>query len=99
MAFGQLLEHGIVQRLHGAGNEQAARSLQNGKQIAVLEQVLDFDGGVIGEPGPLVMKRLDEKLPAVTVNFATGTQAPSASGGPAPTAGSKPPGKQLPKKS
>ena len=58
--------------------------------------VLLFDGRF--EVTEEVMKRLDEKLPAVTVNFAPGTQTPAASGAPAPTAG-KPPGKQPPKKS
>ena len=84
------LRHALQEILRDLAKEHGANFILDAPTVLL------FDGRF--EVTDEVMKRLDEKLPAVTVNFAPGSQTPAASGAPAPTAG-KPPGKQPPKKS
>ncbi len=49
VAFVELREHRVIHRFHGAGDEQAAGFAQPRQQFAMLQQVFDLDGGVVGD--------------------------------------------------
>ena len=49
VALRQPAERGVVHRFHRAGHEQASGVAQRPQQIAVLQQMLHFDGDVVGD--------------------------------------------------
>ena len=59
--FASLREDLVVEGFDRAGDEGAAGLAQHGQQVAMLEQVLDLDGDVVGEPRAFAMQRLDDR--------------------------------------
>ena len=57
VTFFQTGQHGIVHRFDRAGYKQAAGLLQRRKQLAMLLEVLDLDGRVVGDLGEFGMER------------------------------------------
>ena len=60
VAFVEFGEDCVVERFDGAGDEGAVGPLQDGEQVAVLEEMLHLDGDVVAEPGPLRVQRFDD---------------------------------------
>src|SRR5277367_3961946 len=60
MALRQTLQYSVVKRLHGARDEQTARSRQLRQDVAMLQQMLDLDRDVVRHRRKLRMKRLDD---------------------------------------
>src|ERR1035437_8949285 len=60
MAFVEPGEDRVVERFDGAGDEGAVGALEDGEEVAVLEEVLDLDGDVVAEPGPLLVEGFDD---------------------------------------
>jgi outer membrane protein len=85
------LRHALQEILRDIAKEHGANFILDAPTVLL------FDGRY--EVTDEVMKRLDAKLPVVTVNFTTGAPAaPAAASNPAPAANGKPPAKQTPKK-
>jgi hypothetical protein len=60
VAFVELREHRIVYRLHRAGDEQAASLAEARQQLAMLQQMLDLDGRVVGQVRELLVQRVHD---------------------------------------
>src|SRR5579864_6647733 len=57
MSLLQLLQNCVVYRLHGAGYEEASGCLEPRQQIALFEEVLDLDGGIVRETRKFPVQR------------------------------------------
>jgi hypothetical protein len=51
MVFGEKTQNFVVHRFHGRGDEQAPAAAQLGQQFGVIDDVLDFDGGIKRDVG------------------------------------------------
>ena len=60
VAFFQAGQHGIVDRFDRAGDEQAAGLLQRRKQLAMLLEMFDLDGRVVGDVGEFGVERFHD---------------------------------------
>ena len=56
VAFVEQAQNVILHGLDGAGHHEAAGFAQGREELRVPQQVLDFDGDVVGEPGKLAMQ-------------------------------------------
>src|SRR6202008_2162345 len=58
--FVELAQHGIVKRFHRRDDKKAAGLAEDGQEIRTPQEVFDFDGYVVGEPGKFAVQGFDK---------------------------------------
>lgn len=60
VSFVEAGEHFVIERFDGGGDEETSGLLELRQEVAMLEEVFDLDGGVVGKGGELGVESIDD---------------------------------------